>query len=107
MRTLGKVALTIGLVVLLASPALSQRRPGGGGGFGGGGGVGALLQNPGVQKELAMTEDQVTKVKDAVAKVREKHKDDLAKLRDLPREERATKGAEIMKAVNADTEKAL
>jgi len=111
MRTFGKVALTVAALVLVAGPALAQRQPGGGGrrpaGGGGFGGPGMLLQNAGVQKELGLTEDQVTKVKDALAKVNDKHKDDLAKLRDLSREERTTKGAEIRKAISADTDKAL
>ena len=44
-----KLALVLGVVALLASPALAQR----GRGFGGGGmGAGFLLQNSGVKKEL-------------------------------------------------------
>jgi hypothetical protein len=102
MRTLCVGILAVGLAVLLARPAAAQP---GRGGFGGG--IGMLVQQKAVQEDLKLDEDTVKKAKDAVDKVREDHKDELAKLFDrnsgLSMEERA----EIMKKVAADTEKAL
>jgi hypothetical protein len=100
MRGLCKAGLALGLVAFVVSPAMAQRG-GGGGGFGGAG----LLQNKSVQEELKMDKDQVDKVTAALTKVREDHKDDLAKLRDqnTSREDRAA----VMKTVNEANQKAL
>jgi Spy/CpxP family protein refolding chaperone len=99
MRTSWKIALAVCLVGGLATPALAQPP----GGFRGG--PGFLLMNSGVQKELKLTDDQVKKIRDALAKVREDLKDDLEKLgdRDLPREDRA----KLMAKVNEANTKAL
>jgi hypothetical protein len=80
-----RIALVLGLAALLAGPAFAQgqRRQGQRGGGFGQGGVGQLLQNEGVQKELKMDPDQVTKAKEAVTKVTEAHRDDTAKLREI------------------------
>ena len=56
-----------------------------------------------MQKELNITDEQKTKLKDALTKVREDHKDDLAKLRDAAPEERQ----KLMKAYTDDVTKAL
>src|SRR5262245_60388116 len=74
-----RTALVLGLALGLANLASAQqgRRPGGG--FGG---IGGLLANPDVAKELKLTEEQVTKVKEAGQQVREKFKDSFAKLKD-------------------------
>ena len=94
MRTFVRTVLTVGVVVALAGTASAQRQPGGqgrggfGGGFGGGG-IGFLISNEAVQKELKMDKDQTEKATEAVKKVRDKHADEFAKLRDLPREEQA------------------
>jgi Spy/CpxP family protein refolding chaperone len=111
MRTTWRIALVVALVGALAAPALAQPP----GGFRGG--PGFLLMNPGVQKELKLTEEQVTKVRDALAKVREDHRDDLEKLRDrdLPREDRAKLTQKLNEAntkalagiLNADQSKRL
>jgi Spy/CpxP family protein refolding chaperone len=100
MRATWRLALAVGLVGGLVAPALAQP---GAGGFGGGPGL--LLMNPGVQKELKLTDEQVAKVRDALAKVREDRKDDLEKLRDrdLPREDRA----KLMQKINEANTKAL
>ena len=96
MRTFVRTVLTVGVVVALAGTASAQRQPGGqgrggfGGGFGGGG-IGFLISSEAVQKELKMDKDQAEKATEAVKKVRDKHADDFAKLRDLPREEQRTK----------------
>jgi Spy/CpxP family protein refolding chaperone len=92
-----KLALALGVAALLASPALAQR-----GGRGGpfGGGAQLLENNKSVQEELKMDKDQIDKVKEALAKVREDHKDDIAKLRDrdTPMEERMEIGRKIGEA---------
>lgn len=103
MRGFVKLTMVAGLALVLASSAQAQRqRPGG---FGGGLGVAGLIQNEGVQKELNITDDQKTKLREALGKVREDHKDDLAKLRDrdTAREERQ----KLMKTLNDDMNKAL
>ena len=58
---------------------------------GGRGGIGQLAQNKSVQEELKVKEDTATKIKEAVDKIREDNKDDIAKLRDrnTPQEDRA------------------
>ena len=67
----GLAASVLGCVVLAAS--IAQGQPGrgrggpGGGGFGGGpagGGVLALLQDDSVRRELAIADDQVSKLRD-------------------------------------------
>jgi Spy/CpxP family protein refolding chaperone len=94
MRTSWRIALAVSLVGGLTTPALAQPP----GGFRGGSGF--LLMNSGVQKELKLTDAQVTKIRDALAKVRADHKDDFEKLRDrdLPREDRAKLTAKINEA---------
>ena len=70
MRTMLRGVVGLGLVALLAGPALAQGR----GGFGmmGGGGVGMLIGNESVQKELKLDDTQVTKAKELAEKNREK-----------------------------------
>jgi hypothetical protein len=97
--------LALGLAVLLAGPVLAQdqqqrQRPGRGSGRAGG--VAGLLTNESVQKELKIDEAQAGKVKDAVQKVQDAHKDDFAKLRDLSGEEQRTKREELSKTVNSE-----
>lgn len=59
--------------------------------------------DPNVQKELKMSEEQIGKLKDAITKVLEKHRDDFAKLRQMPPEEQQKK---IM-AINEEHTKAV
>jgi hypothetical protein len=96
MKRLCKLALVLGAAALVASPALAQR----GGGRGGFGGGTQLLNNKSVQEELKMDKDQIDKVKEALDKVREDNKDDIAKLRDrnTSQEERAEIGKKISEA---------
>jgi Spy/CpxP family protein refolding chaperone len=101
MRSFAKYALVLALVLVLAGVTQAQRQ-GRGGGFNGG-----LLSNEAVQKELKLSDDQVTKVKDAIKEVQTKHKDDLAGLQGLQGEEGRTKRAEVMKTVRADLKKAV
>jgi len=94
---------------VLASPAFAQRRGQGQGQGGrgpggpGGGGIAGLLQNESVQKELKFDKEEADKVKDAVQKVLDKHADDLAKLRDMPQEERRQKSQALNKTVSDET----
>lgn len=83
MRTL-KGALVLALAVAMVSVAQAQQRQRGRG-FGGGGAF--LLQNEGVQKELNISDDQKTKLREAMEKVREDNKDIIAKGRDMTRED--------------------
>jgi len=101
MRIFGKVALTLGTLSLLASPALAQGR----GGFGGGGA--GFLTAPNVQKDLKLTDAQVGKVQETLQAVREKHQDEYAALRDASPEERRAKTATLSKAVVEEVKKAL
>jgi Spy/CpxP family protein refolding chaperone len=94
-----KYALVVGLAAGLAAPALAQRP----GGFGGFGGPGFLLRNESVQKELKLTGEQKDKLKTALEKVREDHKDDLAKAQDLSQEERQ----KLFRTIGEETNKAV
>src|SRR5215472_6741883 len=95
MRGLLKGALVLGLALAMASVAHAQR----GRGFG----PGAMLQNESVQKELKLTDEQKTKLREALEKVRDNHKDDLAKLRDLSNEERQ----KLLRTVAEESQKAI
>jgi Spy/CpxP family protein refolding chaperone len=102
-----KLALVLGMVVLLVGPALAQP-PGGGFGRGMGGGAlgGAmLLMNKGVQDELKMDKEQIEKIGDVTKKFREDNQEDFEKLRDrdLPQEERQA----IMKKLTEAGTKAM
>ncbi len=105
MRTFLRLTFALALTVALAAPALAQRQPGGAGQ--GQGGIGQLLTNESVQKELKVEKEQADKLKDAVTKVTDAHKDEMAKLRDLQGEERRTKTQEMTKMVSAETLKAV
>jgi hypothetical protein len=93
MRCLSKWLLVIGVAALVASPVLAQGRRGGGG-FGMGGPAGLINLAP-VQKELKLSEDDVTKAKETIKGVTDKYADEMAKLADLPREEQMPKRMEI------------
>ncbi len=96
-----KVALVIGVIALMAGPALAQRR----GGFGFGRGPDQLLRVEKVQKDLGLDKDQVTKVTEALTKVNEDMRDERQKLfsPDTSPEERA----EIRKKISEAQNKAL
>jgi len=107
MRGAGTFVLTLGLVVVLAAPAAAQQRQRGQRGQrgqgGGMGGFAALLDNEAVQKELKVEKDQVDKAKAAAQKVREKHKEQLDKIRDLGQDERR----DLMRTVADETLQSL
>jgi hypothetical protein len=85
--------------LLVGGPLLAQFP----GGFGGAG----LLLNPGVQKELKLTDEQIEKAKTVSKEVFGKFKDDFVKLKDATPEERREKGQELMKKMAAESQKAL
>src|SRR5208283_3775876 len=109
MRTLSKTIVALGLVALMAGPALAQQGRGGGGGrgFGGGGGIGMLLSNPGVQQELKLEPAQIEKAKEVADKAREKLTASRESLHSLQGEERFKKMAEIYKEANEEANKSI
>jgi hypothetical protein len=90
MRTLKQMAVGLGLLAFVASPAFAQGR----GGFGMGGGN--LLGNQSVQKELKMDDAQKEKATQLAADMREKAQG----LRDLSQEEQQKARAELMASTN-------
>jgi hypothetical protein len=99
--------LAVGLAAFLSSAAEAQR---GRGGFGMGlNNPYALLANPSVQKELAMTEEQVKKVRDVTQSIQDKHKDERAEIQQLERgsEERREKSQALNKKVADETKEGL
>jgi Spy/CpxP family protein refolding chaperone len=93
-------ALALVATAALASSALAQR----GGGFGrGGGGGAAMLRMPEVQTELKLTDDQKTKVMDAMAKLREQRQNAGQDFQSLSPEERQ----KLMAQRRAEDDKAL
>ena len=99
-----KLAAMAALLVLAGTAAAQRQFPFGG--FGGGGAV-VLLANTDVQQELKLRDEQITKAKEVGSAVRDKFKDKFADLKDVPQEQRREKFQEIMKAVSAETDKAL
>ncbi len=111
MRTLSKMALVAGLVVVMAGPALAQRQRGQGqgggrGGMGMQGGVG-LLSNQAVQEELKLTDKQKEDLKGVMDKMREASTGVNEKVRDIQdRQEQRTKRTELMKPINEEAQSA-
>jgi hypothetical protein len=97
----------LGLVALLAGPALAQGQGRGGFGMMGGGGLGGLIGNTSVQKELKLDDTQVTKAKEYADKAREKATENRSKLEGLEGEERRTKQQELTKEANEAAVKAF
>ena len=105
MRTLSKTIVALGLVALMAGPALAQQGRGGGGGRGfGGGGIGMLLGNASVQQELKLDATQIEKAKELSAKIREKM---TAATQGLEGQERFAKMREISKEINTEANTAV
>jgi len=102
MRTLDKVALTVAAMVLLTAPAWAQRP--GAGGLGGGP---FLLMVPNVQEELKLTSEQTRTLPETIEQIRDKFRDELTALRDLPQQERTQKQRELTRAMNNEAKKAL
>jgi hypothetical protein len=96
-----KMAAVLSTVVLLAGPVLAQRQGGGRGN------LAALLSNPSVQKELKLSDEQIDKAKKVAQDLREKYKEDFAKIRDAKPEERAQKFQELSGKISAEARKAV
>jgi hypothetical protein len=96
-----RLGLVLAVAALMAAPALAQRG-GRGGMFGGAPGVGQLINNKGVQEELKMTPDQVTKAGEGMRSVFEKFRDDFGRFQEMSQEERAA----LQKKMNDETQKA-
>jgi Spy/CpxP family protein refolding chaperone len=108
MRRMCVTALALALFGLVVQPISAQQQgPGQGRGGFGRGGLAGLLQNESVQKELKLDKDQIDKVKDAVTKVQEQHKDARAKLADADPQERRAKMQELNQVVSAEVLKAV
>ncbi len=107
MRRLFKTTFILGLVLLLAGPALAQRGQGRGGRGGGPGGPGMLIQNPSVQKELKLTDDQIQKIKDAGQSIASKRQEERDAIRNLQGDEQREKRQELGKKVAEETNQAL
>jgi Spy/CpxP family protein refolding chaperone len=97
MRIPVKGALTLCLTVSLMAAAQAQGPQRGGAGSAG------LLMNPSVKKELKLTDDQLTKIQDALGKVQDKHKDDFARFREMSVDERR----KMMRSISEDYNKAV
>ena len=106
MRALLRGAVGLGLVALLAGPALAQGR-GGFGMMGGGGAISALIGNESVQKELKLDDTQTTKLKELAEKTSATRREKMAETKDLEKAERMTKMQEITKELNESTLKAV
>ena len=98
MRCLSRWLLVVGVAALIASPVMAQGRRGGGAGFGMG--PAQLINVEAVQKELKLSEEDVTKAKETVTAVNEKFADERAKLADLDPQERFPKQMELTAKVN-------
>lgn len=70
-------------------------------------GPAALLSNKSVQEELKLTDEEVTKAKEALVKVLDSHKENYAKIGELKAEEQRKKRAELNKIVADECRKAL
>jgi len=103
MRYFGRLGLTLGAVALLVSPAWAQGQ--GRGGFGGG--AAGFLMAPNVQKDLKLTDAQVSKVQETLREIRERHQGDYSALRDASPDVRWTKMATLNESVSDEVKKAL
>ena len=107
MRAMLQGVVGLGLVALLAGPALAQGGGRGGFGMGGGGGVAMLIGNESVQKELKLDDTQVAKAKEVAEKNMEKMRAAREENQGLEREEMMKKMQELGKEMNASTKKAI
>src|SRR5262245_12935324 len=104
-----KMILVVAVAALLAMPAAAQPPFGRGGGRGG---AGMLLGNPGVQKELKLSEEQTKKVQELVTKNGEKMREafqggDQEKTQEVMKEIAAETDKFIKATLNADQQKRL
>jgi Spy/CpxP family protein refolding chaperone len=101
MRTIGKLALAVGVLALTATSAHAQ---GGGGGFGMFGGT-RLLTNKSVQKELKVTDEQAQKLDAFAEEMGNKAREQGEKIRELPEDERPAKFREWIATFTAEVRK--
>ena len=104
MKTIGKMVAALGLVGLMAAPAMAQGRGGFGGGFGG---PGMLLSNKGVQQELKVSDEQAKKLDTLAEETRSKSRENMAKLKDATKDERQEKMRTLGAETNAEVNKSL
>ncbi|MFO0960650.1 MAG: hypothetical protein U0800_24980 [Isosphaeraceae bacterium] len=110
MRRIAQGLVVMGLALVMASPVLAQQGKGqrkgqgggGPGGFGQGGMMGMgmggplnLLTNSGVQKELKLTDEQVSKAEAAQAEQREQNRERMQGLQNASPEERRESMAKV------------
>lgn len=98
-----RAALVLGLSALCTTEAAAQGR--GGGMFGGRGSIANLLANEGVQKELKLDADQITKAGELAEKSREKMREAFSTLQGLDQQERMQKAQELNREINASAKK--
>jgi hypothetical protein len=106
MRISGKLAITVGALVLLTSPARAQRAGGIEGSAGLGGGP-ILLIVPNVQEELKLSEDQRRIVPQTIQEIMSGHRDAIANLGVLTPGERVRKQRAITRTMNDEARTAL
>jgi hypothetical protein len=103
MRTLVKATLVTCLALVLRGPAPAQQAiP-----FEAFGGLEFYLQDANFVKDLKLTPDQLNKARTTSRQVKEKHRADIAKLANVPKEELAKKFEELEKTVHDATIQAL
>jgi Spy/CpxP family protein refolding chaperone len=104
MRRLIKFGPLLGLAVMLASLAAVLAQGFGGRGFG----VQFLVRNKSVQKELKLSDDQVKKIDEAVARIDAKHTEEFKTAKNIEdKKERFEKFGEIQKTVSEEVMKDL
>ena len=101
MRTLYKTTVTFGAALLFVNLVLAQALTTPIYGLAG------LVPQPGVMKELKLTDKQVDQSKKAAQAVTEKHKDELAQLETLQGNEKAKKATELSKLIAEESNAAL
>src|SRR5262245_35878887 len=103
MRTFLKATLLTGLALMLCHPLWGQQAiP-----FEAFGGLEFYLQDANFVKDLKLTPDQLAKARTTSRQVKEKHRADIAKLANVPKEELAKKFEELEKTVHDATIQAL
>ena len=108
MRHFANLVLSLVVLALLAGPASAQERKDGGerGGADRGPALGMLLTNTSVQEELKLSDEQTKKVDAAVSEVRQKHREDIEKLRDASGSDRAERWGELRRKIDEETREA-
>ncbi len=103
MRTIGKLALAFGLAAVLTAPAKAQfgmRGMGPMAGFG-------VLMSPDGQKELKLSEEQITKVQNLGENMRESMRETFQSLQDVPQDQRQEKMQAMMREVSEKLQKEI